>query len=260
MFAFSSLARRLALLSGLGIMALTTAAVPAYASTSARPSVPWSENYFDFGNGPSTHTFTYQNLGHHDWIDLPVGPDYNTFSILSDTCQSPVPPGGSCSVSVSYLPNGAPATGQFQLQFTDTVTGASHLSPPVQLFGNGAEYIATNHRNGLYSFPTVTLPGASQTRKTAALASAQNPITLWLQIHGGDPVYFNSLLLGTPFQVVSNGCQRVVQQQTQCPVTVQFAPTSPGHYQATLQPSAVNPASGAGVPAQTLTLVGTAAR
>jgi hypothetical protein len=41
-------------------------------------------------------------------------------------------------------------------------------------------------------------------------------------------------------------------------MTVQFAPSSPGHYQTIFRPTAVNAATGAAVPAQTLTLVGTA--
>jgi hypothetical protein len=161
MLTFSPLARRLALLAGLGNMALTTAASTAYASTASKPAVPWSQNYFDFGSAPSTHTFTYWNLGHHPRIDLPVGPFGNTFGLVSDTCEAVVLPGASCSVSVAYQPSGAPAAGAFQLRFTDTVTGAVHLSPPVQLFGYGAEYVATTHLNGVYKLPEVTLPAAA---------------------------------------------------------------------------------------------------
>jgi hypothetical protein len=258
MFTFSPFARRLALLAGLGTMALTAAASPAYAATASKPAVPWSQNYFDFANAPSTHTFTYWNLGHHPWIDLPVGPSGDTFGIVSDTCESPVPPGGSCSVSVAYQPNGRPAAGEFQLQFTDTVTGAGHLSPPVQLFGGSAEYVATTHLNGVYRFPEVTLPASAGSRTGAAAQSAPNPITLWLQIHGGDPVLFNPLQVASPFQVVSDGCQEIVQQGTECPITLQFSPAGAGRYQAALQLSAVDAATGGVVPAQTLTLIGTA--
>jgi hypothetical protein len=258
MFTFSLLARRLALLAGLGTMALTAATAPAYASTPSRPAVPWNQNYFDFANTPSTHTFTYWNLGHHPWIDLPVGSFGNTFAIMSDTCESAVLPGGSCSVSVAYQPDGAPATGELQLQFTDTVSGASHLSPPVQLFGGGAEYVATTHLNGVYRFPETTLPAGAASRASAAAQSASNPITLWLQIHGGDPVFFNPVQVASPFQVVSDGCEQVVREGTECPITIQFAPTTAGRYQVTLQPSAGDAATGAAVPTQALTLIGTA--
>jgi hypothetical protein len=217
--------------------------------------VSWNQNYFDFGNAPAIHTFSYQNLSPHGVIGLPVGPS-NQFSVASNGCTSVVPPKGRCNVSVYYQPDGAPAAGQFLLLFTDVVTHAKFLSPPVQLFGNGAAYVVTSHLNGVYSFPQVTVAAAATSARRTGPPSASNSIALWLAIHGRDPVYFNPVVVASPFQVVS-GCVRVVQPGSQCSMTVQFAPSNPGLYQTTLQLSAVNAATGAAVPAQTLTLVGT---
>jgi hypothetical protein len=215
--------------------------------------VSWNQNYFDFGYAPAIHSFSYQNLLPHGVIGLPVGAP-KQFRV-SDGCTRVVFPGGRCNVSVSYQPDGAPAAGQLLLWFTDVVTHANFLSPPVQLFGNGAAYVATSHLNGVYSFPRVTVAAAVASASRFAPLSAPNSIALWLQIHGGYPVYFNPVDVASPFQVVF-GSARVVQPGTQCSMTVQFAPSSPGVYQTTLQPSAVNAATGAAVPAQTLTLVG----
>jgi hypothetical protein len=159
-------------------------------------------------------------------------------------------------VFVSYQPDGAPAAGQLLFSFTDVVTHANFLSPPVRLFGNGAAYVATSHLNGVYSFPQVTVAAAAASARRTALLRAPNSMALWLEIHGGDPVYFHPVDVASPFRIVS-GCARVVQPGSQCSMTVQFAPNSPGLYQTTLQLSAVNAATGAAVPAQTLTLVGT---
>jgi hypothetical protein len=217
--------------------------------------VSWNQNYFDFGNAPAIHTFSYQNLNPHGVIGLPVGSP-NQFSVGSNGGRRVVPPRGWCSVSVYYQPDGAPAAGQLLLSFTDVVTNANFLSPPVQLFGNGAAYVATSHLNGVYSFPQVTVAAAATSARRTGPPSAPNSIALWLAIHGRDPVYFNPVVVASPFQVVS-GCARVVQPGGQCSMTVQFAPSSPGLYQTTLQLSAVNAATGAAVPAQTLTLIGT---
>jgi hypothetical protein len=217
--------------------------------------VPWNQNYFDFGTAPGIHSFSYQNLLRHGVIGIPVGAP-KQFRVVTDGWTRVVLPGGQCKVSVSYQPDGAPAAGQLLLWLTDVVTHANFLSTPVQLFGNGAAFVATSQLNGVYSFPRVRVAAAGASARRIAPLSAPNSIALWLQIHGGDPVYFNPVDVASPFQVVS-GCARTVEPGSQCSMTVQFAPSSPGLYQTTLQPSAINAATGAAIPAQTLTLVGT---
>ena len=214
----------------------------------------WNENYFDFGNTPAIHSFSFQNLLPHGVMDRPVSPT-NQFRIVSGSGIKFVPPGGRCDVSVSYQPDGAPAAGQLQLRFIDLVTKADYLSAPVQLFGNGVAYVATTHLDGVYSFPPLTV-AASASR--AAPRSASHSIAVWLQIHGIDPVYFKPMDVASPFQILSNGCAGVLLPGSQCSMTVGFAPSSPGHYQTIFRPSVVNAATGAPVPVQTLTLVGTA--
>jgi hypothetical protein len=110
----------------------------------------------------------------------------------------------------------------------------------------------------VYTFPQVTVAALGASGRRTAPRAAPNSIVLWLQIYGSDPVYFNPLYVASPFQLMSNGCAGVLQPGSQCSMTVQFAPSSPGRYQTIFQPSAGNAATGAAVPVQTLTLVGTA--
>jgi hypothetical protein len=239
----------LAASAGLGSFSVAAGAAP----TSPRLT-PWNVDYYDFGTTPGYYMFTFTNIYKLPLVDKPVPFTDQQLTIVRDSCETVVKTGASCRVVVRYTPYDTPApvpvAQSLQLKF-DTTKGKPFATPPVQIFAGNAEYVATQYRNGVVTFPTVKVSKSGRSARTSVY------LLIWFYFHGGNPVDIPPYL-SAPFKVVGNSCLPATVTDRGCGVKLQFSPKAPGHYSENFQMSFENPQSQAPVATQHLILSGTA--
>jgi hypothetical protein len=241
----------LAAAAGLGSFSLAAGAAPA-----SQRLTPWNVDYHDFGTTPGYYMFTFTNIYKLPLVDKPVPFTDQQLTVVRDSCETVVKTGASCRVVVRYSPYDTPApvpvTQNLQLSF-ETTKGKPFATPPVQIFAGDAEYVATQYRNGVVTFPTVKLPKSGRHARTSVY------LLIWFYFHGGNPVDIPPYIYA-PFKLVSNSCVPSAVTDKGCAVRLAFAPKAAGHYSENFQMSFEGRDSQVSVPTQDLILAGNATR
>jgi hypothetical protein len=261
--------KRIALLVATAL-ALATAALgpptPAFASTPPPPPTVWPNWYYDFGPTAATHTFTYTNVITHPVVDKPAPFTYpQAFHVTADTCTAPVSPNATCTITVAFTPvtSLGPLYDALALSFTDVTTGKPITTPKVSLFAQRAEYVTSS------AYPTgyVMFPNTPHSARHVARGSVHPdyPVIVivyvwpwwWWKPWPPPPPWDIYGPLTGPWTVQGDTCMNVPTGQTSCQVSVGFNPTSVGTFTAQLNMTFTNEQTGATMPSQTLTLIGT---
>jgi hypothetical protein len=233
----------LSYLSGLVFLAaITLSAAPA--ATAGPPMYPWNVDTYDFGTRQGAFTFIYTNINPLALQDKPLPMQYaDAFHVSRDTCTAPVAPGRSCSVTVTYTPQGEALADTLQLLFKDP-SGRPVATPGVRLFAGGAEYLTTDYLGNIVTFPDTGV-------------GSQHDLRLIFHIHGPNPIDIPPFLIA-PWGVIGNTCSSVQPGATSCVLAIAFKPTAAGTFATHFQMSFTDPITRQAVSVPVVTLQGTA--
>jgi|tagenome__1003787_1003787.scaffolds.fasta_scaffold20985392_2 hypothetical protein len=200
----------------------TAPPVPAPVAGLSQGSVAFADQ--TVGTQSAARTVTLANTGNADLQVNGVslgGTDARDFAIATNGCAgAPVPPGGSCTVTVKFAPTvNGPRTGS--LIFTDT---AADSPRSVALSGTG---IGGTPATGLsatsIAFPSTAVRTTSATQTVTVKNTGTGNLTVGTVTVTGRSA--------SEFAVVSNGCAgagATVAPGASCDIVVAFNPTSPG--------------------------------
>ncbi|HEY1658702.1 MAG TPA: choice-of-anchor D domain-containing protein [Candidatus Sulfotelmatobacter sp.] len=155
-----------------------------------------------------------------------------------NTCGTSIGPGAKCTITVTFSPKSAGA-----LTGTVTISDSGSNSPQsISLQGNGKQPVTFSPAT--MSFGTATV-GNTTGSKNETLTNTQNTTLTFssITITGKDP---------TDFNITGNTCGSATGAQSECIVSVDFAPKAKGARTATLQFT-----DSAGTSPQTVNLAGT---
>ncbi len=191
----------------------------------------FSPSSLNFGNQfvgttSAAQTITVTNVGyaplHVTAVTAP--PAANFASTQHCVAASPIPPGGSCSESVTFTPTSGGAQGGM-LTFTDDSGGTAGTIQPISLSGTG---VVPPHA----SLPVTSLNFGSQ------IVNIQSPIQqVMLTNSGGSPLHITAVVFSTNFvDLTSTNCVAAspLAPGASCTEDVSFEPTSTGPLTGTL--------------------------
>lgn len=165
-------------------------------------------------------TVTVQNTGNADLNIASVtlnGANASDF-ILGNGCTTPVAPGGTCTLQVSFAPTaGGTRTAQIQL-----VDDAPTSPQTVNLSGNGVSASLSFSPTSL-SFGNVGVGGSSTKSINITNTGTSNLNILSLAISGS-----------TTFTIAGHNCGAAILPGKNCTVNIRFAPTSLSTFTGTL--------------------------
>ena len=141
------------------------------------------------------------------------------FTSTSTCLGTPLAPGGTCSLAITFAPSASGARSSTLTLYANVPGGQATLA----LSGNATAPAAVQLSPGSLSFPDTTL---------AATSLAQN---LTLNNTGGTVVAISSVTLtGSDFRIAANTCGATLAPSTACTLAVVFAPAATGSRAGTL--------------------------
>jgi hypothetical protein len=167
---------------------------------------------------------------------ISISVNSSSFSQVN-TCGTSIGPGAKCTITITFSPKSAGA-----LTGTVTISDSGSNSPQsISLKGNGKQPVTLSPAT--MSFGTATV-GTTTGSKNETLTNSQNTTLTFssITITGNDPGDFN---------ITGNTCGSETGAQSECIVSVDFAPKAKGARTATLQFT-----DSAGTSPQTVNLAG----
>ncbi|HEY5197421.1 MAG TPA: choice-of-anchor D domain-containing protein [Solirubrobacteraceae bacterium] len=156
-----------------------------------------------------------------------TGTDAGEFAISSDTCEGVfVPPGGSCSVAVSFAPA---TTGSFSGASLEISSDAQSSPDDVPLFGTGVLGPVLSTSGDAAAFPSTAVGSVSPVERITTTNTGGAPLHVSVTaLTGGDAADFK---LSAP-----GGCAgAVLAPGASCSIGVEFAPTTTGPRSASVE-------------------------
>ena len=221
---------------GSGVALLTLEPAPELAVS----PTAWDYGYQPVGTTSAVESLALTNSGTAaltiNSVQLTSG---QVFNIIANTCGSGIAAGGSCSISVTFSPNGSgSASDAVQISY-----GSPAAIQSITLTGNGATPVAALSPIPL-NFGNQTMPGSATAIATLSNSGNASLTGISASISGtneGD------------YAISSDGCSGVIlPANSNCNISIAFTPKAKGSRQATL--SIADSASGS---PQTISLTGT---
>jgi hypothetical protein len=189
------------------------------------------------GSSATAPAVTMTNNQSVSLTNISVSVNSSSFSQVN-TCGTSIGPGAKCTITVTFSPKSVGA-----LTGAVTISDSGSNSPQsISLKGNGKQPVTFSPT--AMPFGTVTV-GNTTASKNDTLTNVQNTTLTFssITITGNDPADFN---------ITGNTCGSEIGAQSECIVSVDFAPKAKGARTATLQFT-----DSAGTSPQTVTLAGT---
>jgi hypothetical protein len=170
----------------------------------------------------AAQTITLQNTGKGTlYISSIVAEGFTAVSDFAqtNTCGTQVSPGGSCTISVTFTPNGT-GTRNGNVTITDNAQGSPHV---VDLTGTGRLVANT------FSAMSLTFP-----QQQIGVASAPQTITI-KNTDATQSLVINTVTVTTSFLISMNTCTAIpILPGGSCAIQVEFDPASSGSFTGTL--------------------------
>jgi hypothetical protein len=141
----------------------------------------------------------------------PTSPNPADFT-MTTTCAGALPPGGQCTITVSFTPQGA---------------GLRKASIPITATGTGLSQSVVIPLNGQASTLTLSASSLSFGQQQVGLTPPPT-MSITATNSGTSPVTFTSITTSGEFTETDDCAKAQLQPTTNCKITITFAPTGPG--------------------------------
>lgn len=141
----------------------------------------------------------------------PASPNPADF-VMATTCGASLPPGGQCTVTVSFTPQGA---------------GLRKASIPITATAAGLTQNVVVPLNGQASTLTLSASSLSFGQQQVGLAPT-NPLSITATNNGTSPVTFSSITASGDFTEADDCIKAPLQPSTNCVISVLFTPSTAG--------------------------------
>ena len=195
----------------------TASPSPVFATLNANPTSISFANQLVGRQGKSAKVTVVNTASSASVTLLPTAS--SGFVVTSSTCPTVMPPGGSCTIEVAFVPTAkGKQTGQLQMN-----SNAKFGVRAIKLKGKG---LAPKMK---------TRPKSLSFQQTSAEA-VSSPQTITVVNDSPAPISLTTAPAATPpFNVTANTCQTIAPNGGTCTISVEFAPHKRGKYQGTLE-------------------------
>lgn len=204
---YTSAGNQVAALSGTGGLAATSASL-----------TPVSDDFgtVTVGNSSALHSFTLTNSGSASLTVMNAAVSSN-FTILGNTCSTPLAAGASCTVGVYFIP-----------------TTAGPLNGTLSVSTSIGNQVATLSGTGAAAQATASLAPASYDFGAVAAGSSSSLHDFTLTNTGNTPLDVIDAVVSNNFLTLANTCSTPLAAGASCAVSVYFTPTTAGTLNGTL--------------------------